>query len=219
MKFIYPARAQDRAAIDALRVEEYGRSSDFALLDANSIRWNSGPSDGIVLAAWDDDQCVATMQGSVVSDIQSAQRLLTCEILLEEDFLPALVLTKAATKHSARRMGLNSALRYHFFSAARHVSSVLGSVYAGAQRTNLMAAIGYHFRPVLGASFSDTKDVRPTREVLLAILPANLLEMAIDSLRQTAAEPLETYPWRGGRLSLAVEQMPESMKTTSTVTA
>ena len=200
MRHIRVACPADRDAVSQLRMAEYRRSSEFELVDASALAWDCGNAASVVLAAWDGDRCVATMQGTVVRSATDAGELLECRLSLPSDRFPALVLTRAATLRELRGSGLNSALRYHFLVAGVGLQCALGSVYVGAPRSGVMAAVGYEF---LSGDFWEA-EVRPRRVCQLAYLPGARIAEAAGVVRELARDTLAEFPWRGAPLSFGV---------------
>jgi hypothetical protein len=116
---------------------------------------------------------------------------------LPSDRFPALVLTRAATLRVLRGSGLNSALRYHFLVAGFGLQCALGSVYAGAPRSGVMAAAGYEF---LNGDFWEA-EVRPRRVCQLAFLAGTRFAKAAGMIQDLARDALTDYPWQGAPIS------------------
>ncbi len=102
MQFICPATVEDVHAINSLRLEEHRRASEFVLLNRAAICWDGEANRSVVLAAWNSRRCMATMEATIVTDLKNAETLLECHLDWRDEFLPALVLTRAATTHAAR---------------------------------------------------------------------------------------------------------------------
>jgi hypothetical protein len=191
MKHIRPATSDDRHAINTLLCEEYRRAPEFTLVNESAILWDGNGKEAMVLSAWDGEMCVATMRADLAMSQDRAAEILGVSIPRRSAAYPALVLTRAATHHEYRRFGLNSALRYHLLSSACGVRSVVGIVYDGAPRSNLLCRIGYRFVTVSDEWSAALHPIRPAR---LAVLDGWALAEAVRLLSDMAAESLAAFP-------------------------
>ena len=196
-KSIRVATRADMADIGELRVSEYRRAGEFVVTDVRTLLRDEHDDSDVILAAWDEaDRVVSTMRGSVVSDRQEAEALLECSLPVDDSALPALVLGRAATRSDSREAGLNSALRYYFFSFALDapVRSILGVVFAQAPRTQLMKSLGYVFhRPAR----TWRREVQAITPHFIACLERSRIPDGRAALRSRVASTLANYPWQG----------------------
>jgi len=199
MQHIRLATLEDRPDVNRLRASEYALSTEFDLLRPEPLFW-AEVERGVVLGAWVSDTLAATMQANMTYDCAAAEELLECRASAPGVTFPALVLTRAATVREYRRTSLNSALRYYLMLAAMgQVGSVIGGVYAGAPRLNVMAEIGYEFHE----TESWLENLPPKTRRLLAVLPACRIESALCRLQELAADALAEYRWFGPTLVLS----------------
>jgi hypothetical protein len=205
MKCIRRATLQDCNIINHLRINEFRRSTEFDLLLADQLRWNSCDDRHIVLAAWADRRtAVSTMRAVVVKDKADALTSVQCS-LPDQLLFPALVFNSAATHIDYRRLGLNQAIRYHFLRAAVRcgIEAILSPIYRGAPRIEFMKALGYHF--MTPEKSWQTKLV-PKKERILGILLRSRMGRAIDYLRTYRNEVLQAYPWAGPLFDFPVDK-------------
>jgi hypothetical protein len=200
MKQIRPARYDDQEAINRLRVAEYRHSDEFTLVRDTAILWDGNVAESVILAAWDGRSCVATMQAQVAQDEARAAEILGVSLAGLPGAYPALVLTRAATDRGYRRSGLNSVLRYHLLFAAEAVRSVIGVVYEGAPRCNVLCRIGYEFFPVSDAWTAALHPIRPGH---LAVLNGDRVSSAVRLLAELFGGVLTVFPWHGDPLVLS----------------
>jgi hypothetical protein len=194
------ATRADADAVYRLRLEAYAASREFRLTRPELLLWDEHDDDGIVLVACDaSGTMLSTTRGGVVSNVAEAEDALTCSVPLPSSAFPALVLGKGATRRGAGSGGLHSALRYHFLDGVRdsNLGSVLGLVYEGAPRTNLMRRLGYRFeRP---ARFWDP-EADALKQPLLAVLDRDRVDAACAELLAELGDLLERFPWAGERI-------------------
>jgi hypothetical protein len=196
MKCIRRATSQDSGIINRLRIREFRRSTEFDLLLADQLKWNSCDDRHIVLAAWADRQrAVSTMRAVVVSDPREALQSVQCSLPDRLSF-PAIVFNSAATHMDYRGQGLNQAIRYHFLHAAMRcgIEAILSPIYRGAPRIDFMKALGYRFTT---PEKSWQTKLAPKKERILGILPRKRMGHAIEYLRTHRNHVLQLYPWKG----------------------
>jgi GNAT superfamily N-acetyltransferase len=209
MKCIRRATSQDSDIINRLRINEFRRSTEFDLLLADQLKWNSRDDTHIVLAAWVDRRtAVSTMRAVVVDDILEALESVQCS-LPEQAAFPALVFNSAATHLDYRGQGLNQALRYYFLRSAIRcgIEAILSPIYRGAPRIDFMKALGYRF---MTPEKSWQTKLAPKKERILGVLPRNRMGRAIDYLRTHRNEVLQAYPWQGPLFEFPLEQRVET---------
>jgi hypothetical protein len=204
MKCIRRATLQDSDIINRLRINEFRRSTEFDLLLADQLKWNSCDDTHIVLAAWVDRRtAVSTMRAVVVGDIPEARESVQCSLPGQLAF-PSIVFNSAATHMDYRRQGLNQAIRYYFLRAAIRcgIEAILSPIYRGAPRIDFMKALGYRF---MTPEKSWQTKLAPKKERILGVLPRNRMGRAIDYLRTHRNEVLQAYPWRGPLFEFPLE--------------
>lgn len=209
MKYIRRATLKDCDTINHLRIDEFRRSTEFDLLLADQLRWNSCDDRHIVLAAWAGRRtAVSTMRAVVVKDKADALTSVQCS-LPDQLVFPALVFNSAATHIDYRRLGLNQAIRYHFLRAAIRcgIEAILSPIYRGAPRIDFMRALGYQF---MTPNKSWQTKLAPKKERILGILPRNRMGRAIDYLRTYRNDVLQAYPWQGPLFEFPVAKQVET---------
>lgn len=135
--------------IASLRRLEFMRSQSFTLVD-ESVDWSAGDDDAVVLAAFDAfDRAIASMRAHIFSSMAEAEAVLAAPFAHADLTFPAIGLSRAATLREYQSAGLNSALRFYFLHFARTwgIRYVLGAVYVGSPRVNLMREVGYELTP------------------------------------------------------------------------
>jgi hypothetical protein len=195
------ATREDAEAIYVLRQAAYAASGEFRLTRPDLLQWDEHDDQGVVLAAVQSGEMLSTTRGMLVNDGQEAQEALTCTVDLPRTAFPALVLSKGATRKGFGKSGLHSALRYYFLEAVCEAGfpSVLGLVYEGAPRTNLMQRLGYRFeRP---AEFWDP-EADALKQPWLAVLDFERIAPACEELRTSLSEVMRAFPWEGPRMEL-----------------
>jgi hypothetical protein len=200
MKCIRRATKDDADEISSLRLAAYARAKEFRLENPEALRWGPHDDSDVVLAAWDESgNAISTTRGSIAKDRQEAEEWLTCSVDLDSSAFPVLLLGKAATREEYGRTGLHSALRYYCLAAVLNtpINSVLGMVYKGAPRTNLMQTLGYRF--LTPDRVWDPEGV-PLTPVMVAVLDRASIGYACEILSKTVNPILMEYPWRGAPL-------------------
>ncbi len=199
-KCIRRATRDDAEAIHALRLEEFKRAEEFEVVEPMALHWDEKDDREVVLAAWDEEgRAISTMRGGIMKDRKEAEERMECSVPLENSAFPTLLLGKGATRKTFRDKGLNSALRYHFYSMVpgTPVRSILGGVYLHAPRTELMRTLGYTFYTPERIWRTDLHALQPQ---LVASLESSKIGNACEILRGMVAAILLEYPWRGERL-------------------
>jgi hypothetical protein len=198
------ARPEDKAAVDALRLEAFAGAAEFRLLRPDLLAWNPASSAHIVLAGWDaDGRLASTFQGIVAASAAEAERILGISVAMEPDCFPTFITGRAATRKTAARSGLNSVLRTHFLRAtiAAGFPSTMGLAYTNAPRINTLAAMGYRFfRP----DRVWDPEVEPISLPIGAYLRRRDYEAALALLVSGATGAIEAYPWEGPALHLTL---------------
>ena len=205
MKCIRRVSSQDSDIINHLRINEFRRSSEFDLLQADQLKWNRCDDSHIVLAAWVDRwTAVSTMRAVVVNDSPGALESVQCS-LPDQLAFPAIVFNSAATHMDYRGQGLNQAIRYYFLHAAKRcgIEAILSPIYRGAPRIDFMKALGYRF---MTPEKSWQTKLAPKKERILGVLPRTRMGRAIDYLRTHRNEVLQAYPWQGPLFEFPMEQ-------------
>jgi hypothetical protein len=198
-KCIRRATRIDAEAIYALRLSEFKRAEEFEVVEPATLHWDETDDLEVVLAAWGErGTALSTMRGGIVKDRQDAEARMECSVPLAGSAFPALLLGRGATRREFRDRGLNSALRYHFYSLipGSPIRSVLGGVYLHAPRTELMKTLGYTFYTPERIWRTDFHALRPQ---LVASLDASKIGGACEMLRTMVGEVLLEYPWQGER--------------------
>jgi hypothetical protein len=198
-KCIGRATRDDAEAIHALRLEEFQRADEFEVVEPTALHWDETDDRDLVLAAWDEQgRAISTMRGGIVKDRQEAEQRMECSVPLHDSVFPTFLLGRGATRKEFREKGLNSALRYHFYSMVpgTTIRSILGGVYLHAPRTELMRSLGYTFYTPERIWRTDLHARRPQ---LVASLDASKVIDACEKLRAMLGTVLLEYPWHGER--------------------
>jgi hypothetical protein len=193
-------RLADAAAIGALRVEAFEGSSDFRIANARfveKLRWTDEDDVAEVIAAWRENEPVATMRLEVISDRHHLTEY-AAGLMPPADHLewPALALARVATHSSCSRTGLNSLIRYYALQAAlaSEARRLYSYVVLGAARTKLMESLGYQF---LTRSDGDP-DLASQRPWALAWLDLpGQGKQALALLERQISATRQEYPWVG----------------------
>jgi predicted N-acetyltransferase YhbS len=194
------ATPADAAAIGVLRVEAFEGSSDFRIANARfveKLRWTDEDDAAEVIAAWRENEPVATMRLEVLSDPRHAAEY-AAGLLPPADHVewPALALARVATHASCRRSGLNSLVRYYFLEAALASGArrLYSYVVLGGARTKLMSALGYQFltRPDVDP---DLASQRPWALAWLDLPGQGKQALAV--LERQISSTRQEYPWVG----------------------
>ncbi len=198
-KCIRSATRADAAEIYALRLSEFKRAEEFEVVEPMALHWDERDDLEVVLAAWDEQgRAVSTMRGGIVKDRREAEERMECSVPLDESAFPAFLLGRGATRKEFRDKGLNSAIRYHFYSMVpgTPIRSILGGVYHHAPRTELMKALGYSFYTPERVWRTDLHARQPQ---LVASLESSKIDGACEILRTMVGAVLLEYPWQGER--------------------
>lgn len=198
-KCIRRATRADATEIHALRLSEFTRADEFEVVEPMALHWDERDDLEVVLAAWDEQgRAVSTMRGGIVKDREEAEERMECSVPLDESAFPALLFGRGATRKEFRDKGLNSALRYHFYSMVpgTPIRSVLGGVYLHAPRTELMKALGYSFYTPKRVWRTDLHARQPQ---LVASLEASKIGGACEILRAMVGAVFLEFPWQGER--------------------
>lgn len=195
MKCIKLASHCDRTKINSLRLSEFQRSNEFALLKPEKLLWNHWDEEHIVLVAWAADRAVATMRAVVVRNFSEAEFCLECQVPSESAF-PAMIFNAAATAWDYRKNGLNQALRYHLLKMAKRadIQTIFSPIYIGAPRITFMRALGYVF-VTPEASWQDK--LMPKSQRILGILNHSEFIRAIALLIQQRSDIIQSFPYQG----------------------
>jgi predicted N-acetyltransferase YhbS len=194
------ATPADAAAIGALRVEAFEGSSDFRIANARfveKLRWTDEDDAAEVIAAWRENEPVATMRLEVISDRHHLTEY-AAGLMPPADHVewPALALARVATHSSCSRTGLNSLIRYYALQAAlaSEARRLYSYVVLGAARTKLMASLGYQF---VTRSDGDP-DLASQRPWALAWLDlSGQGRQALALLERQISATKQEYPWVG----------------------
>ena len=194
--FIGRCTRNDAAQIENLRLAAYRASPVMLIKDENILLWSDEYDNGIVLAVWENGQCVSTMRGNVALTAAELLAFDPCLAELEHPAFPALVLGRAATASAWGENGLNSLLRFHFLDHAIQsgIKTVVGTVSVGATRTRLLTNLGWQSRNT-DAAYPHIVDLYGTNMVTLDI--ARDGPKALVTMLEMAREILMEFPWRG----------------------
>ncbi len=185
--------------LGALRRREYGRTPSFSVVNPDAVDWTDGDDNSIVLAAWDEKStAIATMRAQILWSLEELEDTVESEFSNCNLTWPVMALSRAATDRAYQEVGLNSVLRFYFFSFALswHVAHVVGAVYVGSPRTQLMAKLGYEFY----SSANPGRDclLVPKGTSLSAVLDLRTSgEKALQILRDQTSQCFNDYPWCG----------------------
>lgn len=152
-----------------------------------------------VLIARVEGQIVGSMTATLISC--SADLECDDEDQLSKDLIPALCLSRAATRRNDRTRGVNSILRMYCIEAARELglASLVGFVYQDAARTRIMAKLGYSFTPLKSL---ENAMILYNSQLLFAKLPLkDSAETSVRLLRDQISESKNQGNWEG--ISLA----------------
>jgi predicted N-acetyltransferase YhbS len=193
------ATPADAAAIGVLRVEAFEGSSDFRIANARfveKLRWTDEDDAAEVIAAWRENEPVATMRLEVLSDPRHAAEY-AAGLLPPADHVewPALALARVATHASCRRSGLNSLVRYSFLEAA---------LASGARRLYSYVVLGGARKADVGARLSilDTPRRRSRSRIAAPVgtrlaRPPRQGKQALAVLERQISSTRQEYPWVG----------------------
>jgi len=203
-KCIRRATGDDATEIHALRLSEFKQAEEFEVVEPMTLHWDERDDREVVLATWDEQgRAISTMRGGIVKDRKEAEERMECSVPLDGSAFPTLLLGRGATRREFRDKGLNSALRYYFYSMVpgTPIRSVLGGVYLHAPRTELMKTLGYTFYTPERVWRTDLHALQPQ---LVASLEASNIGGACDILRTMVGAVLLEYPWQGDRPRLGL---------------
>lgn len=201
MKQVRVASAKDSDQISNLRLTEYQSSKDFILVNSIFLEWGGNDKNCPVISVWnEEDEVIATILLTPVKNTQSAIEIIEYNLPTEISF-PALVFSKAATKKSYRKKGLNQLLRYYCIKAALdyNINSLLSPVFKQAPRIAFMKEMGYQFYTPLETS--QTKLI-PVSIRKLAVLERSKMEYAIKIIEKKIPNLIKEYPWQGESIIL-----------------
>lgn len=187
----------DKPAIDALRIAAYETATEFTILRPEKLLWSPDDKQCAVAAVFtSEDLAIATMQGRVVITNSELESVLEARVPQADIDYPCLVLSSAATMPGNHYSGLNTLLRYYFFSAAAcsNVRSIAGQVFRGAPRLNLMADLGYEFYSSAEEWYDELLAVT---DLNFALFRSARLGAAIATLKNLTRENRKLFPWAG----------------------
>ncbi len=133
--------------IEALRQQEYANAKGF-VVDLETLKWKSSDDESFVMAAESKGQLVSTMRGEVIDELAILEKKLECPWSFPLELnMPVLLLSRAATLSSYRKIGLNLVLRYWFIrlAMAHKIHFLVGTFVSGSPRENTLQEMGYQF--------------------------------------------------------------------------
>lgn len=184
--------------VNALRLEEYAQAKGFTV-QPPGILWNRSDDQSIVLGAWADDQLVSTLRLEVIESRDLVEAKIECPWSFPVALrLPAMILSKMATRKAFRRSGINDALRLQALGLARDwgLEMVLGTMVAGSPRRAAMEAMGYQF--FTNEMGWQTTNYQSHQDVVVAALDLKAHgDQALGVCRALAGDALSTFAWQG----------------------
>jgi len=193
-------RADDVPAIDALRIQSYGRATWFTLTDAQRVRCDQDAPGARVTIVFEGNTPIATLCQVPVTHRDQAQALLELEPNVSDDDFPALVISRAATAEGYAGLRLNHLLRWYTLeaAAASGIRSILAGHARGTPNLRVMAELGYVFRPAAASSMSQ---VKVNTEHVMSYLPASAFAATQARLAPLIEHVLTHAHWDGPPLS------------------
>lgn len=201
MKQIRFASDKDGDKIGALRLTEFQRSSDFKLVNSSFLEWGELDKKCKVVCIFNEkNQAISTILLNSVENNNEAVDAIGYNLPTKIPF-PALVFSRAATRLSYRRKGLNQLLRYYSIKAAvnSNINSLISPVFKHATRTDFMKEMGYQFYTPDETSI---ENLIPSNIRQLAVLDRSKMEYAIKIIERRIYDLIKEFPWQGQSITL-----------------
>lgn len=138
---------EDAPLVNHLRQEGYASAEGFSV-PAWALEWNRIDNLSIVLGAFEDGDLVASMRGEIIASEGVLVQKIECPWVFPPKLeFPVLLLSRASTRASHRKQGLNGVLRAHFITLARHwrMRFLIGTLVGASSRKSDMQKLGYEF--------------------------------------------------------------------------